>query len=108
MNYQTIFEITDNGYQGWFPAVGIVGTAVIIILKNVVGVPDGKKRIVRVALWFSLIWTIATFAATFAEYYQLRKKYWAHQYSVVEGVVENFKPIPYEGHENESFKQNHP
>ena len=106
MNYQTVFEITDKGYQWWFPTVGIVGTAVIFILRNVVRVPDSKRRIVRVALWFSLIWTMATFAVTFPEYYLLRKKYRAHQYSVVEGIVENFKPMPYEGHENETFTVN--
>ena len=46
------------------------------------------------------------FAVTFPQYYQLRKKYRAQQYSVVEGIVENFKPMPYEGHENETFTVN--
>lgn len=37
---------------------------------------------------------------------KLMNSYESGQYEVVEGYVENFKPMPYEGHSNESFEIN--
>ena len=39
-------------------------------------------------------------------YNKLMDSYKSGQYEIVEGYVENFKPMPYEGHSDESFEIN--
>jgi hypothetical protein len=42
-------------------------------------------------------------STTLREYVTLHQAYKNGQYSVVEGRVENFRPMPYEGHQQECF-----
>jgi len=39
-------------------------------------------------------------------YARAKKSYISGQYSVVEGTVTNFHPMPYSGHQNETFSVN--
>jgi hypothetical protein len=43
------------------------------------------------------------FSTTFHEYTALRSAYRRSQFSVVEGRVTNFRPMPYDGHQDECF-----
>jgi hypothetical protein len=103
MNYQTVFEITDKGYQWWFPALGVIGALISIGLRSAPFVPHSTKRILTLTLWFSSVWAGGIFLLTYSQFYLLRKSYRAHEYQVVEGLIEKFEPMPYEGHQNESF-----
>jgi hypothetical protein len=49
---------------------------------------------------FILIFTTLTFGGN---YFKLRKYYINKEYHIVEGIVENFDPMPYTGHKSESF-----
>jgi hypothetical protein len=49
------------------------------------------------------MWTVVTFAATYYDYISLREALEIGQVTVVEGIVTDFKPMPYEGHANERF-----
>lgn len=48
-------------------------------------------------------WPIAVFTATFFEWYRGRRALQNGTASVVEGRVENFVPMPFEGHAQEFF-----
>lgn len=54
-------------------------------------------------LGFACLWSGLVFTTTFSEYLGLRSAYRQGQFSVVEGYVTNFRPMPYEGHQDECF-----
>lgn len=52
---------------------------------------------------FASLWTIGAFAITGSEYFLYRDIMKNKKYKEVEGIVENFDPMPYSGHKHESF-----
>jgi len=106
MAYQTVFDISQKGFDWWFPAAGLAFLAVGIFLIWL-----GKKKTwTGFQRWtgyyfvaFSSLWTLAAFGTMWPEYTNLHNAYMQGQYSVVEGEVENFRPMPYDGHQDECF-----
>jgi hypothetical protein len=104
--YKTVFEITNKGFDWWFPAVGLGFLALGAILIKVGKVCQWRGFQSATGYFmvaFASLWTLLTFGSTFPEYYEAHKAYRTGQYSVVEGPVENFQPMPYEGHTPECF-----
>jgi len=62
----------------------------------------------RIVGWFFVIfasvWTLLVFGGTYTKYLEYRHAYQNGQYSMVEGLVEDFSPMPYEGHKEECFR----
>lgn len=54
----------------------------------------------------TLLFGIGVWSLHLFMYNKLMNAYESGQYEIVEGYVENFKPMPYEGHSNESFEIN--
>ena len=52
---------------------------------------------------FACLWSGLTFSTTFGQYTSLRSAYRRSQFSTVEGRVTNFRPMPYQGHQDECF-----
>ena len=52
---------------------------------------------------FTLLWVLGSFIGTFAEYWNCSHALASGKASYVEGTVDNFVPMPYQGHANESF-----
>jgi hypothetical protein len=52
---------------------------------------------------FGLVWSLAVLAATLSDYIALRQAVASGQVTITEGVVTDFRPLPYSGHANESF-----
>lgn len=52
---------------------------------------------------FSLIAECVSFRGVIYDYFQRKAQLRTGQYTVVEGTVEHFVPMPYQGHANESF-----
>src|SRR5689334_21528282 len=52
---------------------------------------------------FACLWSGVAFSTTFREYVALHSAYGRSQFSVVEGRVTNFRPMPHEGHQPECF-----
>ncbi|HTV49017.1 MAG TPA: hypothetical protein VMG59_11300 [Phycisphaerae bacterium] len=106
MPYVTFFEITQKPYQWWFPAFGL-----IFVLIGTILVWNGrrkktettKKLVGYFILLFASLWVFCAFVLTFFEYRQCINAYRNGNYAVVEGRVENFHPMPYEGHSDETF-----
>ncbi|CCN69674.1 hypothetical protein [Vibrio nigripulchritudo] len=66
---------------------------------------DPKKT--SVVLWFMLIfatfWTGLVSYGLGSQLFELLSKYHKGDYLVIEGIVENFDPMPYSGRKRESF-----
>jgi len=117
MTFTTVFDAGRQGWQTWwFPAAGLIFVGIGGLL---VFTPEPMQRLfpqelqVRARpifswffLLFSLLWTGAVFGTTFQEYETVKAVFGAGRYSVAEGPVTNFVPMPYTGHAEESFTVN--
>jgi len=110
MEYEVAFEIAHSGIGSLIHVLPGVGFVVIglVLIKNRKRLSENRPRqLVNVFLWFfllfSLIWTLIAGFGVGLEQASLRSDYAAGHYKVVEGTVENFDPMPYEGHKDESF-----
>jgi hypothetical protein len=118
MPYETVFEITQKPYEWWWPAIGLIFLAVGVVFVRYGPRLDRKNSgknfgpIFAIPTkplgWFFVIfasfWTLIAFGFTYSSYRELTRAYRAGRYSVVEGTVEDFHPMPYEGHQNECFR----
>lgn len=115
-HFTKVFDIADVGFRDWtVPAYGLIFVAVgigLVLFPSVlrtVNVPyfefeRGVGKFVRYAfLAFAIFWTVAAFWSTHSQHLRHAALIDAKQCRVVEGPVENFVPMPYGGHANESF-----
>lgn len=114
MNYYIIFDIAHRDAQPWFfGAYGFlfiaVGVALIAIVRRHGKIPFSDWSPERSTVFayacfgFSLFWTIAVFSALIFEYSNLTSALSDGRAKVVEGIVENFHPMPASGHDSERF-----
>jgi len=118
MPYVTVFEITHEPFQWWFPASGLMFVAggIVLILTGrkrpsqervKIGVTFHSRKRVRRGGYFMLsfasLWVLGAFGSMYSQYRRCVEKYRHGEYSVVEGDVEDFDPMPYEGHQDECF-----
>src|ERR1700732_2101482 len=104
MPYVTVFEITQKPFQWWFSAFGLIFIAIGIGFVLI-----GKKWTTRkrtgitgyFMLVFASLWILLAFVWTFTDYRKYTQAYRTGSYAVVEGNVEDFRPMPYEGHQDE-------
>lgn len=113
MSFELVFDADEAGYrQWWFPAVGsifvVIGLGISIYHRK--NPSPGRSRWFRVFPYlftgFAMIWVAITFAATFSEYWELRRALRSGQFEVVEGKVVDFVPMPADGHVMERFTVN--
>jgi hypothetical protein len=117
MTFRTVFDAGQHGYAtAWAPAFGLmfVVIGVLLVLRPALfqrltlsGLQVKPKKIFSWSyLIFALFWTVESFLATFRQYqtavYDLR----TGRYSVLEGPVTDFVPMPYTGHSEERFTVN--
>jgi hypothetical protein len=114
MHFETVFDVAQAGYKNWwFPACGLILVAVGALLvffprvATIIFTFGLGRQPGRGFAWtyfiFSLVWTVATFALTLGDYIAARNALISGRANVVEGVVTDFRPMPYEGHARESF-----
>lgn len=117
MPYKTVFEITNKPFDWWSPALCLIFLAVGVVFikfgprsdRNTNRKSFGLTFAIppRLVGWFFVIfgsfWSLVTFAS-YSSYRELLHAYRTGKYSVVEGIVEDFHPMPYEGHQNECFR----
>jgi hypothetical protein len=117
VTFTTVFDAAQQGWQvWWFPAFGLIFVAIGALLVFAPGLmqrllPRGLQgRARRVFSWiyflFSLLWTGFAFSNVLLEYETVKSVLNERRYSVVEGPVANFVPMPYTGHGQESFTVN--
>lgn len=112
--FTTVFDVSQQGYAtAWFPAFGlifvVIGALLVfrpaLMLRHMPSGIQGKAR--KGFSWFyfifALLWTITSFLATYYEHNKAISDLRKGHFSVVEGRVSDFVPMPYTGHSQESF-----
>jgi hypothetical protein len=120
MPYVTVFDITQKPFEWWWLAFGLIFVVIGVVLIRFGPKLDRDKNGKRFGLtfaidsrllgWFFVIfasgWTLFAFGEAYSTYHEYVHAYQTGQYSVVEGLVEDFHPMPYEGHQSECFRVN--
>lgn len=110
MEYQVAFEIASGGLGNlYFALPGLLFAGIgFVLIKNREKLSKNRPTwFVNIFSWFfftfSIIWTLITGLGIGSQQYQLRTDYARGDFDVVEGIVENFDPMPYQGHKSETF-----
>jgi hypothetical protein len=108
--YHTVFEITRSSIDWSFPIAGFVlvvlGIGLIWLSRKYRWQQFGNKFSGYFLVLFSLIWLAATLGFPYSQYRGLEAAYRSGGYSMAEGEVKDFRPMPYEGHADECFSVN--
>jgi len=115
-NFTKVFDIASSGYKNWgFAAFGLIfivaGAAMVFgprILRNQGATlfafkSKYQKVFAYFFLVFSIFWTSTAFLSTYTSFHRHRKLAESNTCKNIEGPVENFIPMPWEGHAEESF-----
>lgn len=114
-DFTTVYDVATSGYRDWwFPAVGLIFVIIGLILPKLfaAGVfPDYQRKMFAgwfpaLFVGFSSFWTLIAFAATYGPYRSGHEALVSGKAQYVEGTVQDFIPMPYQGHANESFDVN--
>jgi hypothetical protein len=104
--YRTVFDISHKGFDWWFPSAGV---GFVILGAGLIWASRryrwrlSKSWVGYFMVVFASLWSIGTFTTLHSEYVHLQTAYREGQFSVVEGLVHDFQPMPYEGHRDECF-----
>jgi len=104
--YRVVFDLSQKGFQWWFPAFGLIFAVIGGVLSwwgRRKRWPLSRRFVGYFMVGFACLWSGLAFTATFGEYLKVRSAYRQGQLSIVEGNVTNFRPMPYEGHQDECF-----
>jgi hypothetical protein len=109
--YTTVFDATRTGYRQWsFAAGGLIFVAVGLVLPMLMRIGIFPKQpawmqkwFPRVFLGFAIFWTATCFISTYVDYRRAVGAIRNNRAHMIEGVVRDFKPMPYTGHAMESF-----
>jgi hypothetical protein len=114
MQFNVMYDAAKQGYPAWH--LNGMGLALVCVGLLLVLAPDLMQRLLprglqgaarRIFSWFFLCAAIAgafvTFRGTTQPYDAAAAALRDHRYSVVEGAVTGFVPMPYTGHAHESF-----
>jgi hypothetical protein len=105
MKYAVVFDVAERGYTSWwFPAVGLL---LVVCAATALLVPENLPRKVKVGrsflLAFALAWTMVALVGTLGGHARLARALKQGRCEIAEGEVTDFHPMPYGGHEEESF-----
>ena len=106
MNYVTVFDISRQQFEWWWPAIGLLILAVGILSIKFVSRWPGQNN-AKIVGWcmvaFGPFFTYVVYNSQVSMWADWRSVYEREAYSTVEGIVRDFKPMPYEGHQDECF-----
>jgi hypothetical protein len=117
MTYKTVFDVIQNGGATAFP--GFSGLPLLVVGASLVLAPDLMQRVLPRGLqgaqrkifgWFFfvavLFLTTVSFLSAYVDYRTAVADLNTGRYSVIEGAVTAFDPMPYNGHRQERFTVN--
>src|SRR5439155_24976642 len=98
--YTTVFDVTQSGFRYWWlPAAGLM----FIAVGAGMFVFSGRRLFATFILLFACFWTLISLASTTSDYFGLATALRHNHCELVEDRVEDFVPMPYQGHKDESF-----
>jgi len=110
MNYETIFDLTQEGFRLWpGPALGgvllVVGAWLVASRDRLstATLPVFNRIFPFVFFGFAVVWVVVMSAASFREYRELSAALKSNRLLLVEGRVTDFRPMPYTGQVLERF-----
>jgi len=105
MDYHTVFEITRKGFEWWVLSVFLGVPAIALILWRDLRNPgiSFRKLFAYFGMAFFGICGTVAFVGNYRDFEQCKRAYERGNYVVVQGLVHDFQPMPYEGHANECF-----
>jgi hypothetical protein len=111
MEYHTAFDVTRNGLQWMLPFLISLGAGIFLLAgwalrKSGDRDLSFKGVIFQSAGGIGVLGALGFFIAAYSTYHDVRKVLTDHDYSIVEGVVTDFIPMPAGGHADESFRIN--
>ena len=107
-DYQTVFTVLQKSPPWWLSAVVPTAVAAFTGLAIVAFVKYKTRRVAVVIAYVVLSFMLMTLspAGVSDMYARARDTYVKGDYSIAEGTVVNFHPMPYSGHQNETFSVN--
>jgi hypothetical protein len=105
-SYQTAFEIGLRSFPWAFFAIPV---GFVIVGSLLIRFPRGKQirqAVGGILVIFSIFGIVLIGGGAIADFLEYRSAYARGDFSVIEGTVYNFHPMPYEGHQQESFTVN--
>jgi len=112
MEYRTVFDIAQAGHKVWrFPSQGLIFVVIgvfLILFRRRLPHWGRTSSLFDTAFpfaffGFAVAWTLVSFVSTYRDYTALRRTIEDGGARVVEGVVSEFRPMPFEGHTMERF-----
>ena len=107
-DYQTAFTVLQKSPPWWLSAVVPIAVAAFTVFAIVAFVKFKKRRVAVVIAYVVMLFMVMTLspAGVSDMYARARDSYVKGDYSIAEGSVVNFHPMPYSGHQNERFSLN--
>lgn len=111
MGYHAVFDVTKVGLQWWIPALMFIFASMFVGVGQVLRTSGDKNYVLKGTIFqiiggAGVLGALTFFVAIYGEYRNARNAIVAHSYSVAEGVVSDFIPMPPGGHATESFVVN--
>ena len=110
MSYVTVFDAAEHPMRNLgFPAFGLIFVVIgVLLVLRPAWVPFGHRWVRRGPFpWFYLLfatgWTIVAGSSVGLDSYRAVQALKTGAYNVVAGPVQNFAPMPFEGHADEQF-----
>jgi hypothetical protein len=105
--YTTAFDVAQNGFHEWWPLLFAV---VFALIPLGIYAQDPKAKGARIRKWFTIAVSVlgaaqclGMFLALYGEWSREAHELLAGRYTVVEGPVTHFHPMPKAEHDVESF-----
>ena len=108
MNYELFYDAANETLTGWnFIKIGVLFSiigALLVFWSPVKSLFVRSEMFAKFFFGFSLFWTVLATSAIFFANTEAKSSSEQNTCRLIEGVVENFKPMPYSGHQLETFE----
>lgn len=105
--YSTVFQVTDKPFAWWFAFLWVVP----LLIGGILWWWHRSHLVSSRTLWlmwffpgFAILWLCTACIPMIRDYRRIQALYRERRYSIVEGPVEAFQPMPPQGHSLECFR----
>jgi hypothetical protein len=103
MHYSVLFDVSQKGYD-WFPVLlGLVFTGVGVLGVKYPTWRRGFRIHPIIVIGIGVALALGTFLFQYSNRYAYASLLSQGKAEIVEGPIENFQPMPYAGHAEETF-----